>query len=159
MLDWGNVPAWVGSTLTGTSLLIASVSYRQNVVERTKKQAVQVTAWFTPAGEELDAIGTKATEDTVFVRNASDAAVYLVVLNHDDGTPGTPPQGVSTWRSIGPQTTVSTPSLMGPTQLLPSALTFVDATGRPWRRQRTGVLSGPKRRQRSSVISALERYF
>jgi hypothetical protein len=38
-VKWGDIPAWVGSILTGTSLLIAALSYRRSVMdkERTKR--------------------------------------------------------------------------------------------------------------------------
>jgi hypothetical protein len=156
-IDWGSVPAWVGSILTGSSLLIAANAYRLSVSERIQQQAMKVTAWIAEAGAEL-ANGEKSTQDMLYVRNASDAAAYFVVLQHSDvSTPG--PTGISGWRSIGPETTVSAISGVPAGQLLPSALMFIDAGGQPWRRSRTGQLSRPARRKTSSAALALESYF
>jgi len=51
-MDWGNVPAWVGSLLTGFSLTIAAISYvrngqerRKENAERAREQAALVSCW------------------------------------------------------------------------------------------------------------------
>src|SRR5262245_48009031 len=44
-LDWGNVPAWVGSLLTGTSLLVAALTFRRAVGEARRDQVSKVSAW------------------------------------------------------------------------------------------------------------------
>lgn len=159
MSAWGDVPTWVGSVLTGSSLLIASGSYRQSVSDRRSGQASLVSAWLAEKGEPLGPGGARLEEDTVFVRNSSTAAVSLVVLHHDDPTSPGGPKGVSAWRSVGPGLTVSSPSLVSDRQLLPSVLMFVDSSGRPWRRLRSGVLEGARSRNRDQLRSSLENYF
>jgi hypothetical protein len=50
--DWGNVPAWAGSVMTGSSLLIAAFTYRRSVTERGREQsdreraqAARISTW------------------------------------------------------------------------------------------------------------------
>ena len=51
-MDWGTVPAWVGSLLTGFSLLIAAITYLRSAEERRREnaenaraQAALVSSW------------------------------------------------------------------------------------------------------------------
>jgi hypothetical protein len=51
-LDWGNVPAWVGSILTGSSLAVAAITYVRSAEERRREnaenaraQAALVSSW------------------------------------------------------------------------------------------------------------------
>jgi len=156
-IDWGNVPAWVGAVLTGSSFLIAANAYRQSVAERIQRQARQVTAWVVVAGDTVDG-GAPLGQDLLCVRNGSDAAAYFVIVNHGDGQ--RPDRlGVSAWRSIGPETTVTAASLVAPGDLLPATLSFIDAGGQAWSRGRLGQLSRPARRRRGEVTASLEAYF
>lgn len=69
-LQWGDVPAWVGSILTGVALLIAANTYRKSVLESTRTQASMVTVWV----ERTDGV------ETVHVKNGSNASVYAVTV-------------------------------------------------------------------------------
>lgn len=51
-VEWGNVPAWVGSILTGSSLIIAAITYvrsaqerRRENAEKARAQAALVSSW------------------------------------------------------------------------------------------------------------------
>src|SRR6185437_3359668 len=70
-LDWGNVPAWIGSILTGSSILIAALTYRRSVEDRERAQAAKVTAWVDIGAEKI------------FLRNSSDSAVRARVFFED----------------------------------------------------------------------------
>jgi len=50
--DWGTVPAWIGSILTGSSILLATLTYRRSVRDRAHEQeyregeqARRISAW------------------------------------------------------------------------------------------------------------------
>src|SRR5271165_1935534 len=73
-LNWGDVPAWVGSILTGSSILIASLTYRRSVrdrraeqLDRERAQAALISTWIE-------------SDSTLTVANASNAAVAVRVL-------------------------------------------------------------------------------
>ncbi|MCU1607341.1 MAG: hypothetical protein JWP46_3806, partial [Modestobacter sp.] len=51
-LDWGNVPAWTGSVLTGSSLLIAANTYRRAVQDRVREQASKFAVWISKTPED-----------------------------------------------------------------------------------------------------------
>lgn len=70
-LDWGNVPGWVSSALTGSSLLIAAFTYRRSVAERgreqddrERQQASRVSIWTVNSRKAL-------------IRNGNDVAVVV----------------------------------------------------------------------------------
>ncbi|GAA4687334.1 hypothetical protein [Phytohabitans rumicis] len=70
-LDWGNVPAWVGSVMTGSSLMIAAFTYRRSVAERAREQrdreraqAAKVSAWVVNSRQAQ-------------IRNGNDVAVVI----------------------------------------------------------------------------------
>lgn len=152
-VDWGPVAAWVGTLLTGPSLLIAASAYRQSVKESFQQQARSVTAWVEDGDQE---VGAEA--DYLCLRNASHGAVQLVVLRYFNSTDELAVGG-SLWRSVGPETTIRLPSSLAPGRLLLTTLDFVDSSGTPWRRSITGQLSTPKRRLRRQVRDELQRYF
>jgi len=69
--DWGNVPAWVGTVLTSSSLLIAASTYRKSVAEKKREfdehqreQVSKVSVWTSDGG-------------TVKVANGNDVAVTI----------------------------------------------------------------------------------
>src|SRR5262245_50418814 len=81
-VQWGNVPSWIGSVLTSTSLLMASFSYRHSVAERTRaqadresSQAAKVSTWMVS--------GRQAR-----ISNANEVAVVIraFVVLPDDAT-------------------------------------------------------------------------
>lgn len=81
--DWGTVPAWVGSVLTGGSVAFASFSYFRSIgdrheerLERERVQVSQVSTWVGPS---------LGGDDDVLIGNKSDAAVDVVAFYHENG--------------------------------------------------------------------------
>jgi hypothetical protein len=74
-LDWGNVPAWIGSVLTSGSVLIAALAYRRSVLDRERGQASQIGAWLALTGEEGEA------RPVAKASNSSNAPVYEVIIS------------------------------------------------------------------------------
>ncbi|KAB1160984.1 hypothetical protein F6X68_06660 [Micromonospora sp. AMSO12t] len=72
-LEWGTVPAGVGSILTSVSLLIAALAYRHSRIDARKGQAKQIAAWL----EGLDRRGAKVR---LAAKNASDLPIYQVTI-------------------------------------------------------------------------------
>lgn len=70
-LDWGTVPAGAAALLTGTSAVIAAMSYKRSVRERETEQASQVATWFADNPED---------EGVVWVVNHSSTSVFDVQL-------------------------------------------------------------------------------
>jgi len=70
--DWGNVPTWLGSVVTSTSVSIAALSYRRSVRDKEREQAGKVGAW---VGLTLD--GAEWTR-TLRVTNASAGSIFEV---------------------------------------------------------------------------------
>jgi hypothetical protein len=85
-LDWGNVPAWTGSVLTGSSLLIAANTYRLSVRDRVRQQASKIAAWVSTTSED-----GRARAHLTFANN-SDMPVYLVDVQLR--TSGPRPEGI-----------------------------------------------------------------
>jgi len=73
-LDWGSVPAWIGSVLTSGSVLVAALAYRRSVLDKERGQASQIAAWVALAGES----GNK--RPVAQVSNGSNAPVYEVII-------------------------------------------------------------------------------
>jgi hypothetical protein len=71
-LDWGNVPTWVGATITSTSVFIAALSYRRSVSDKEREQASHVAAW---VGVVED---SGKSRRVLRVTNGSDASVYEI---------------------------------------------------------------------------------
>jgi hypothetical protein len=70
-LDWGNVPAWVGTLFTSASLSLAAFTYARNSGERARErhdreraQAAKVSWW-------------PVSSRRLLVRNGNDVAVLL----------------------------------------------------------------------------------
>jgi len=80
-LDWGNVPAWIGTVVTSTSASIAALSYRRSVLDKEREQATKVAAWVT---EVQGADGNAVRE--MRLRNGSEASVYDLTVLFSDGT-------------------------------------------------------------------------
>lgn len=134
-LNWGDVPAWVGSILTGSSILIASLTYRRSVrdrraeqLDRERVQVAMVSTWIEQ--------GARLT-----VANASNSAVKLRVIfeNRLSGKPEIaygelqigPMGGMTTERGLpvgsGKDLNYESPGLL-----------IVDAAGAIWRRHSSG---------------------
>jgi hypothetical protein len=101
-LNWGDVPAWVGAILTGSSILIASLTYRRSVrdrraeqLDRERAQAALISTWIE-------------SDSTLTVANASNAAVAVRVLfeNRLNGKPELASQDFQ----IGPMSRMVAPS-------------------------------------------------
>lgn len=135
-LHWGDVPAWVGSVLTGVALLIAATTYRKSVRDSGRAQASMVTVWVKP----VDGV------ETVHVKNGSNASVYAVTVYYGGGNVSktTSPyydirdeksglKGLGEWPSIGPGEQESAP-LKRNTFFDPEIpwLYFRDANGVDW---------------------------
>jgi hypothetical protein len=87
-LDWGDVPTWIGSVLTGAGALIAAITYRRSVLENEKKQASRIAAYMDvipPIPADYVDPGLRFNWVTNHKRilkiyNRSDASVYDVTL-------------------------------------------------------------------------------
>jgi hypothetical protein len=77
-LDWGNVPAWFGATITSGSLLVAANSYRRSVRDKEREQASKVAAWVG----KIDEVGV--SQHLLRLRNSSDSPVFDVTVKFDD---------------------------------------------------------------------------
>jgi hypothetical protein len=125
-LDWGTVPTWVGSVLTGSSLLIAALAYRRGVREREFDQARKISAWYT--FERIAAL---------HVVNHSEAAVYVVSAGRPNDWKFLgviPPGGEETHNLADPHYFAGADYLSAP------SLFFRDAVGRYWERNERGRL-------------------
>jgi hypothetical protein len=170
-VDWGNVPAWVSSILTGSSLLIAAFSYRRSVLDKERDQASKVAAWISIA----DADDSK--KRVLRISNSSDASVYAITAKLHQGpeiyVEELPAKSTSTADLPGPQvsSTETRRTTLGVslfaasfetawnTELLPQEpspeLQFRDAVGRWWQRMPNGQLkrqSGTKTHTRMSRV-------
>jgi hypothetical protein len=126
-VDWGSVPAWVGSVLTGVSLLIAATAYRRSVNEKTREQAGEVSAWFDSTADNGSAI---------CIRNGSGAAIYEVVaLVRSTGEE-------IDLKAVPPETTVTHVVMNSSGSRGPVPVRFRDSIGRYWRRDDEGRLTG-----------------
>ncbi|WP_203830963.1 hypothetical protein [Actinoplanes palleronii] len=131
--DWGNVPSWVGSLLTGSSLALASFTYsrtsgdRRRVLEESERsQAARVSLWWINPRKAL-------------VRNSNDVAVTVQAFV--EGTEDESPAAASEHLGIGPGQTWSlllpVSSSSAPTRV---DLAIVDGYGRRWIRRTGGTL-------------------
>jgi hypothetical protein len=81
-LNWGDVPTWVLSILTGCAFLIAAVTYRKSVSDSQRDQANAVSVW---VGEEQRVEGgllhrLTHCKNTLHVKNGTSATVYSVTV-------------------------------------------------------------------------------
>ncbi len=135
--DWGNVPSWIGSVLTSTSLLIAAVSYRRSVKDkareqwdREREQAGKVSAWVISSRRAL-------------IRNGNDVAVAIQAFFDRPGL-----FAVSDLHTFAPAETreLTLPydyerMVQGPGQpRFGPSLVIVDSAGRTWVRTDRGNL-------------------
>jgi hypothetical protein len=149
-LDWGNVPGWVGTVVTSTSVTIAALSYRRSVFDRQRQQASFIAAWVGLV--EQDGKHRRALQ----VSNGSDASVYEVAIRprgkplflaelpakttstiellDDQGASGAPIVSMKFWvvQVVVREETVSAESA--------PEIEFRDAAGRMWRRDADGKL-------------------
>ncbi len=136
-LDWGSVPAWLGSILTGSSLVIAALAYRRSVLDKEREQAAKITAWF-----ELTERGP-----IVRLRNSSDGAIYEVLISVGLGIKDID------LRTVPPETTAKAGfrGTVGGRGV--PIVRFRDSAGRYWRRDSNGQLEdfgGPSLSLRSA---------
>ncbi len=169
-LDWGNVPAWVGSILTGTSLLIAAFSYRRSVMDKERDQASKVAAWIALVNED----GHR--KRVLRISNGSDASIYeLTCRPHNDREifleelPAKATTAVGL-RGVGPQPKITKQAIAGikfwfvsvetttTTEVFsqePSPeIEFCDALGRWWRRSPRGEVRRIRSRVRTTYAEA-----
>lgn len=84
-VNWGDVPTWVGSVLTGVALLIAAFTYRKSVRDGQRDQAKNITVWVTDEQPGKGPIRQFTRSKLTFrVKNGSDAAIYAVTLYYRD---------------------------------------------------------------------------
>jgi hypothetical protein len=111
-VQWGDVPTWVGSVMTGVALLVAATAYRKSVRDTERTQASMVTIWV----KQVNGAGT------VHVKNSSDASVYAVTIYYGGkgASKAISPyylvrkkesslKGLGRWPSIGPGEEESAP--------------------------------------------------
>ena len=147
-LDWGNVPAWVGSILTGSSILIASLTYRRSVrdkreerLNQEREQASKVSAWIDQS------------QWRVFLQNANDAAVKARVYFED---PSQDWIAAYDEKSLGPDERFMAIMPTGPSPQWNSrpsapALLIVDAAGAIWLRHSSGKLDRLNQQDRARL--------
>jgi hypothetical protein len=138
MLDWGNVPAWTGSILTGSSLLIAALAYRRSVRDKERDQANKTVAWISMApGDGVGDEESKSLATNVFVRNGSDLPIRHVTVwlswPHGKAT------GREHWDTIIGDTTVRRENNDYDWDDNPM-VQFKDAAGRWWHRSEDSLL-------------------
>jgi hypothetical protein len=151
-LDWGNVPSWVGSVLTGSSLLIAAFSYRHSISERTREQAdrergqaMKVSAWVVNSRQACVRNGNDvAVMIRAFVTQTSDAAAQEVSF-----APG------QTRRLSLPAIYERVAVERGQLALMPWLL-IVDSAGRSWLRANEGSLENLSPDERADLERRLD---
>jgi hypothetical protein len=151
-LDWGNVPAWVGSVLTGSSILIASLTYRRSVEDKRREQqdrerlqAANVSAWIDlPNGR-------------VYLQNSNDVTIKARIFlePHIEGQSSVVFQEVP----IGPKQKVHNELPGWATYLredseTPSVL-IVDSAGAIWIRDSRGKLDRILEQDRTNMEEGL----
>ena len=79
-VDWGNVPAWVGGTLTGASFLLGFSILRrtQKRDERAQAQRVSIFPNFKDSTEGIT--HRKLSTITIRLRNHSDQPIYYATI-------------------------------------------------------------------------------
>jgi hypothetical protein len=151
--DWGSVPAWVGSVLTGTSLMIAALSYRRSVAERTReqwdrerRQAAKVSTWVVNSRRALIqngndmAITIQAFVDNATLLAASDRVSFAPGATRQVALPYEYERMVQESGHIGPA-----PSLL-----------ILDSSGREWVRTETGELDSIDDEERRRLSERLQ---
>jgi hypothetical protein len=142
-LDWGNVPAWVGSILTGTSLMIASLTYRRSVKEKEREQtdrergqASKVTTWLGHG------------RDDAWVENSNDVAVSVqIFMRRGDEIDSSDVIGLGPNEkrsyALAPHAYYEYRASVGARgdTLPPPSLMIVDSSGRCWLRDEVGQLT------------------
>ena len=120
--DWGNVPSWVGSVLTGTSLAIAAGTYaratkdRRRALDDTERsQAARVSMWWVNPTKAL-------------VRNGNDVAVVVQAI--------IPPSAASAQVALAPdETRTLTLRDVRDGESDAVELSIIDSYGRSWIRR------------------------
>jgi hypothetical protein len=140
-LEWGDVPAWIGSVLTGSSFLIASLTYRRSVrdrreeeLNREREQAAKVSAW----------VANSSSGVYVYLQNAGYAAAKARVFFED---PSSAPILAYDEVAIGPDQRLVTDSPIHSSYAqelrewpATPALLIVDSAGATWLRHPNGKL-------------------
>jgi hypothetical protein len=166
-VKWGDVPAWIGALLTGTSLLIAAISYRRSVLDKERDQASKVAAWIALVDEDGQ------QKRVLRISNGSDASVYDLTCKPANerqiSLQELPAKAVTTvnLRGAGPSPKMTKQSgggvkflgiSMEPTitsevfsQEPSPEIEFCDALGRWWRRLPGGEVERIKSRARTTT--------
>jgi hypothetical protein len=72
VVDWGDVPTWVGAIVTSGSVAVAALAYRRSVIDREGAQASGLAAWVGRRNKD------GSERDVLLVSNGSDAPAYEV---------------------------------------------------------------------------------
>ncbi|MFF1880573.1 hypothetical protein ACFVVC_03775 [Pseudarthrobacter sp. NPDC058196] len=138
---WGAVATAIGSLLTAGALLIAALSYRKQVADRHKAQAVSVTVGsrteVTPAVSARRAVsGYFPTNEKhfYFVRNDSQLPIYRVELRVGESDD----LKSSTREVLAPGDEESFEVSFAP---FPAYARFTDSSGVTWTRDSSGKLT------------------
>jgi hypothetical protein len=152
-LDWGSVPTWVGTIVTGASALLAAFSYRRSVRDKEREQASKVAAWIEVSYKGLE------RERRLRVANRSEGSIFALFVEPPEapelrlaelpagkmavavlpaGTPGNV-------KKQDVEVNLALIKFSGGTREEAVAVTwpvveFMDALGRNWRREPTGTL-------------------
>lgn len=172
-MDWGNVPAWVGSSLSGMALLVTAISLRNERLRTAtdrraredaerRQQATLVTTWTdrmgVPNEEEQDyfaqtdgglpeAIGWTVT---IRINNGSQAPVTELLWSVSSGVRGTAVGHVDV---LPPEHLLELviPFPAFPHSMPSPEISFTDAAGHAWNRNARGLLEfGGKQFQQDS---------
>jgi hypothetical protein len=157
----------VGSILTGTSLLIAALSYRRSVLDKEREQASKVAAWIALVEED----GHR--KRVLRISNGSDASIYEFTCKLDDDReifldelPAKATTTVALRRAAPPPTTMkqehtaevkfwvisigATATTEAFSQELSPKIEFCDALGRWWQRLPGGDVKKIRSRTRTT---------
>jgi hypothetical protein len=152
-LDWGNVPTWIGTVVTSTSVAIAAISYRRSVHDKERSQASLVAGWIgiTTDGGQLRRV--------LRISNGSDTSIYDVTARipsiREITLPELPAKTTTSVDIVVPQTaamkrveiSINLWVLAGSavretvSQDLSPELEFRDGSGRLWKRSPDGRLT------------------
>ena len=148
-VDWGDVPAWIGSIGTAVAFILAAWVYLQSFRDRRAEQARKVAAWapggitLLSPGEEIPrtpmTVDVESIHTLVHVYNLSDELVSDLTMRlvRLDGTEFDE-RARTHWTDVGPgqriENGIRLPYDGRPLTPLRVQIEFTDAAGRRWRR-------------------------
>jgi len=143
-LDWGNVPSWVGTLVTGGSATVAARGYLHSVRNKEREQIAQFSCWI-----KFDVTNRRFI---LHVRNASHASLHRVsvIATGWDSGKESPEHHINehfVWSPLGPETEHTAPLTRNGNYAIPPMWQVMDSLQRYWC---IGGMGEPPRRLRQN---------